>query len=127
MSRYIPAYGSQTCPMCGYVDKNNRSKDKFLCLHCKHEDHADRVAALNYFRRYRDQTIDRYMPYRQVKEILLEEFHRRLEAGNTVTVPGRTPDTVQGVFPQRFDETIVAIGSGVIRLASGQSESKTKK
>ncbi len=102
-----PAYGSQTCPLCDFVDKKNRSQDKFKCLHCGHEDHADRVAALNYARRYGDQEISRYTPYRQVKTILLDRFLRRLEAVQAATVPGRTPDTVQRVRPPFFVETCV--------------------
>jgi putative transposase len=66
-----PAYGSQTCPHCGFVDRRNRSADKFKCLFCRHEDIADRVAALNYAKRYGDEGIGLYMPYNQVKTILL--------------------------------------------------------
>jgi transposase len=46
-----PAYGSQTCPLCGFVDSRNRKGDMFKCLHCEHEDVADRVAAMNYAKR----------------------------------------------------------------------------
>jgi transposase len=42
-----PAYGSQTCPLCGFVDSKNRRGDVFKCLYCRHEDVADRVAAEN--------------------------------------------------------------------------------
>jgi putative transposase len=89
-----PAYGSQTCICCGFVDRSNRNGDKFKCVHCKHEDIADRVAALNYLRRFDDETIGLYTPYSQVKSILLERFHRRLEVGKPITVPGRTLETV---------------------------------
>ena len=94
-----PAYGSQTCPQCGFVDCKNRNGDKFKCLHCKHEDHADRVAAKNYLDRYDDSDIGLYTPYSQVKIILLDRFHRRLEAGQPATVPGRTLETVLDVNP----------------------------
>lgn len=96
-----PAYGSQTCCECGFVDHRNRGGDKFKCLYCGHEDISDRVAALNYLRRYGDDTIGRYMPYSQVKTILLDRFHRRLEAGKIATVPGRTLETAEGPCPQR--------------------------
>jgi putative transposase len=38
-----PAYTSQTCSVCGHVDKKSRNKDKFKCTNasCSHEDHAD--------------------------------------------------------------------------------------
>jgi IS605 OrfB family transposase len=94
-----PAYGSQTCPICGFVDKRNRKQDKFVCLYCKHEDVADRVAATNYAKRYRDGNIWRGMPPHQVKTVLLDAFHRRLEKEKSLTVPGRTLDTVKGEHP----------------------------
>lgn len=90
-----PAYGSQVCPSCGFVDKKNRNGDRFKCLHCGHVGHADQVAAMNYFIRKDDRQITRYTPYREVKSILLERFHRRLEAQQSgATVPGRTLDAV---------------------------------
>ena len=94
-----PAYGSQSCPFCEFVDHRNRKKDRFQCLHCGHEDISDRVAAQNYARRFGDPEIGRYTPYRQVKTILLDRFHRRLETGQPVTVPGRTLDAVVEMCP----------------------------
>ncbi|MBR8835134.1 MAG: transposase, partial [Stigonema ocellatum SAG 48.90 = DSM 106950] len=42
----VPAkYSSQECPQCGHVDKNNREGEKFLCVNCKHLDHADTKAS----------------------------------------------------------------------------------
>jgi len=99
-----PAYGSQTCPHCDYVDSKNRNRDYFKCLHCRYEDQSDRVAALNYARRYDDCEIDRYTPYRQVKIILLSRFHRRLEAEQSATVQGRTLDTVTCASSPRMIE-----------------------
>ncbi len=94
-----PAYGSQSCPFCEFVDHRNRKNDRFQCLHCGHEDISDRIAALNYARRFGDPEIGRYTPYRQVKTILLDRFHRRLETGQPVTVPGRTLETVMEMRP----------------------------
>ena len=101
-----PAYGSQTCPNCGYVDFNNRKVDKFKCLNCGHEDLADRIAAMNILRRYGDQEISLHMTSSQVKAILLERFHRRLEAGKLATVPGRSLETVSDVNPQHSVERV---------------------
>jgi len=43
-----PAYTSQTCSACGYVDKNNRpSQARFRCLWCGNTMHADCNAARN--------------------------------------------------------------------------------
>jgi len=99
------AYSSQACPACDFTDSKNRQGDRFVCLSCGYEDHADRVAANNVERRLTDQQITRYTPYREVKAILLARHHRRLEAKGVsaaaeasvvtqtlATVPGRTPD-----------------------------------
>jgi putative transposase len=97
-----PAYGSQSCPECDFVDSKNRNGDRFMCLYCRHEDMADRVAAKNYARRFGDPEIGEYTPYCQVKTILLDRFHRRLEVGQPMTVPGRTLETVELVRPPPF-------------------------
>lgn len=105
-----PAYGSQSCPNCEFVDQGNRKQDRFQCLHCGYEDVSDRVAALNYARRYGDPEIGLYTPYSQVKTILMERFHRRLETGQPVTVQGRTLETAIRVRPpplsKHFDVTV---------------------
>lgn len=36
-----PAFTSQECNACHYVDKGNRKKQKFECLRCGHKEHAD--------------------------------------------------------------------------------------
>lgn len=48
-----PAYTSQKCNHCGYVDARNRDHARFDCLRCGHSDNADHNAALN----IRDRTI----------------------------------------------------------------------
>lgn len=42
-----PAYTSQKCNRCGYVDARNRNHARFDCLRCGHSDNADHNAALN--------------------------------------------------------------------------------
>lgn len=42
-----PAYTSQKCNHCGYVDARNRDHARFDCLRCGHSDNADHNAALN--------------------------------------------------------------------------------
>ena len=86
-----PAYGSQSCPLCEFVDQRNRTGDCFQCLYCGHEDTADRIAALNYARRLGDPEIGLYTPYSQVKIILQSRFHRRVEKGETSDCSG--PDS----------------------------------
>ena len=122
-----PAFGSQTCPRCDFVDQRNRNKDKFKCLHCGHEAQADQVAAENYAKRYGDPKIRLYMSPSQVKTILFERFLSRLEAGQPATVPGRTLETVAEVNPQYSVETQhVQAGRGDSIIPGGQSESETK-
>jgi putative transposase len=111
------AYSSQSCPKCGFVDKGNRKGDGFVCLHCGHEDRADRVGALNIERRVTDQEITRFTPYREVKDILLSRFRRRLEAKDALaasiaTVPGRTPDIAPSAHPRPGIKTRVLSGKG---------------
>ncbi|MFB2970566.1 RNA-guided endonuclease InsQ/TnpB family protein [Aerosakkonema sp. BLCC-F183] len=42
-----PKHTSQTCSVCGHVDKFSRDREKFICTECGHFDHADRQAARN--------------------------------------------------------------------------------
>ena len=42
-----PAYTSQTCSVCGNIDKKNRNHRMFLCTNCHHTDDADINAAKN--------------------------------------------------------------------------------
>jgi transposase len=121
-----PAYGSQSCPCCEFVDRGNRKQDSFLCLHCGHADQADRIAALNYARRLGDPEIERYTPYRTVKTILLSRFHRRLETEQSVTVPGSTLDTVEEARPPPLSRPHVTAGRGKPRKPGGQSERETQ-
>ena len=42
-----PAYTSQRCACCGFTDAGNRKGERFKCLACSHEAHADVNAARN--------------------------------------------------------------------------------
>ncbi|HET9564372.1 MAG TPA: transposase [Mycobacterium sp.] len=43
-----PAYTSQTCSVCGWVDRRNRrSQAQFKCVRCRFVGHADQNAAVN--------------------------------------------------------------------------------
>ena len=42
-----PAYTSQTCPICGNIDKKSRNHRMFLCTKCHYTDDADINAAKN--------------------------------------------------------------------------------
>ena len=47
--RVEPRYTSQTCPVCGYRDKNNRDRKDhvFRCRECGYTTNDDRAAAMN--------------------------------------------------------------------------------
>lgn len=42
-----PYKTSQRCPVCGKWDRRNRNGEKFKCIFCGHEDHADSVGSQN--------------------------------------------------------------------------------
>jgi len=92
-----PAYTSQTCPECGYLEKANRKGDEFQCQKCGHRGDADQIAAQNQKSRDDDRRITLYTPKETVREILLKDYQARLEHPNAsqekirkMTVPGQT-------------------------------------
>lgn len=67
-----PAYTSQTCSKCHYVDSKNRNKREFECLSCGHKQDADANSSRNmYLRLYLD--------------VLRNSFHK-LELGQYVPI-----------------------------------------
>lgn len=50
-----PAFTSQTCPICGYLHKENRKEKDFKCQCCGYKDDADHVGALNIKSRATDE------------------------------------------------------------------------
>lgn len=90
-----PAYTSQVCPDCGYLNKANRRGDKFQCKNCQHTGHADVIAAVNQKARLNDHQITPYTPKETVRLILVRRYEARIEHRNaseekirTVTAPG---------------------------------------
>jgi hypothetical protein len=69
-----PAYTSQMCPHCGFVNGKNRNGDRFKCLNCGLEQDADRVAAMNLKARRTGPDITLWTPKERVKIILLDRF-----------------------------------------------------
>lgn len=47
LTKVNPAYTSQRCSKCGFVDKENRKRESFKCLQCGLEIDADYNAAIN--------------------------------------------------------------------------------
>lgn len=56
-----PRYTSQTCPVCGHVEKSNRDKKKhiFCCKSCGYTSNDDRVGAMNLYRMGINYLVDR--------------------------------------------------------------------
>jgi len=59
---------------CGYVHRDNRQGERFICIKCGFKEDADVNGALNILSRKYDQEISLYTPYKQVKEILLKRY-----------------------------------------------------
>src|SRR5262245_8504386 len=103
-----PAYTSQTCPECGYLEKANRKGDEFQCQKCGHRGDADQIAAQNQKSRYYDRRITLYTPKETVMEILLKDHKARMEHPNAskekirkMTVPGQTLERDEAPEPSR--------------------------
>lgn len=47
-----PKYTSQTCPICGHIERGNRDKEKhlFACRACGYRSNDDRIGAMNLYR-----------------------------------------------------------------------------
>jgi IS605 OrfB family transposase len=45
------AYTSQECNVCGFIHKNNRNNERFLCMNCGNEIDADYNASINIYNR----------------------------------------------------------------------------
>ena len=73
-----PAYTSQTCPSCGYVDRANRRGVRFDCRNCGRKSHADVVGGLNLLGRSEDKGIRPFDRPSVVKARLGERFLSRV-------------------------------------------------
>jgi len=69
-----PAYTSQECHKCHFIDRKNRSGKKFCCKFCGNQCDADYNGSVNVRNRRSIPDITIYTPYRKVKEIV-EEFY----------------------------------------------------
>lgn len=78
-----PAYTSQECARCGYVDPRNRQDTQtFRCLACGHRGNAQVNAAKNLLRRSSPGSgIQPFTPKRQVLQVLLAGYLERHQGG----------------------------------------------
>jgi putative transposase len=101
-----PAYTSQMCPHCGFVNGKNRSGDRFKCLNCWHEQDGlargardDRVAAMNLKARRTDPDITLWTPKERVKIILRDRFAAGRSAQQSKTAARRLETVKPGALP----------------------------
>ena len=53
------SYTSQQCPVCGHRDKaNRRTQERFACIKCAYEEHADVVGAINILKKYDPNAVE---------------------------------------------------------------------
>ncbi len=114
-----PAYSSQMCPSCGYVDQRNRNGDRFQCTHCGYMGQSDEVAALNLLSRFGDSELSRYMPYQRVRAVLDERFQRRRESDAATGVVDSPPFTPG--LETRHEQAPGRLNSGVNPRANKKS------
>jgi putative transposase len=105
-----PAYTSQMCPHCGFVDGKNRSGDRFKCLNCGHEQGADRVAAMNLKARRTDPDITLWTPKERVKIILLDRF----AAGHSAQQDEVAVCRLETVKPEAISLSVATGGTGTV-------------
>jgi transposase len=115
--RRNPAYTSQECPSCGYVNRRNRHGTSFRCLSCGRISHADVIGAVNLLGRSGDEQVTCETGTKAVKSILRERYLARRN--------GRARDSSGGRSPPRREPsarmptvTPVAMESPAGRMAS---------
>ncbi len=84
-----PAYTSQACPICDYIDRANRQGKLFVCTVCKHQADADHNASINIANRALDEKITQVSiqfaystkkRHEAIKEIYSERHRSYLES-----------------------------------------------
>ncbi|MGC8678016.1 MAG: RNA-guided endonuclease TnpB family protein [Hydrogenobaculum sp.] len=79
-----PAYSSQECSSCGYVDKENRKNtQEFECKACGHKMNAQVNGARNILKRRSLGGIKLHTPKKQVLKILVREYLERIKGCNS--------------------------------------------
>ena len=77
ITKVNPAYTSQECSVCSYVDKRNRNNEKFCCKACGNKMHADINSTKNIFRRSKDKRIDKFTNKNKIIQFLVEDFLKK--------------------------------------------------
>ncbi|MGC8678024.1 MAG: zinc ribbon domain-containing protein [Hydrogenobaculum sp.] len=79
-----PAYSSQECSSCGYVDKENRKNtQEFECKVCGNKINAQVNGAKNIHKRRSLVDIKLHTPKKQVLKVLVREYLERIKGCNS--------------------------------------------
>jgi putative transposase len=71
-----PAYTSQECSRCGWVERANRlNREWFICQFCLFKEKADLNASRNILRRSQNKEVNQISYYKEVKTVLLKRFY----------------------------------------------------
>jgi hypothetical protein len=92
-----PAYSSQLCPSCGYMNASNRHGTGFECRSCGRKSHADVVGAMNLLGRSEDKQIRSFDHPSVVKALLRKRYFDRRSAKDSSS----TRDSVAVPKPRR--------------------------
>ena len=91
-----PAYTSQECRVCGYVDERNRKGDRFKCLMCSHEGNADVDGSVTVLDRSSDEEISVNQGTYKVFDVLVRRFCQALSNGSSYASIVRAMEVLKG-------------------------------
>ena len=117
-----PAYTSQECPSCGYVNRGNRSGTRFVCRSCGRKAHADWVGSSGVLRRSQDERIGTDDRPSSVKRVLRERYRT---ARDSFSGSGRLCQSSSSPPPLGRRLTTEGTPSGDIGTASNSVPTQT--
>lgn len=83
-----PAYTSQECGSCGFISRASRKGNRFECVCCGKQAHADAQAARNLVERFRQGRTCEYVKHTTLGMQGLERWAKRMRARLDKTTPG---------------------------------------
>jgi putative transposase len=83
-----PAYTSQECSSCGFISRANRKGERFECVCCGKQAHADAQAARNLVERFREGRTCEYVKHTALGMQGLERWAVRMHGRLDRSTPG---------------------------------------
>lgn len=83
-----PAYTSQECGSCGFISRANRKGNKFKCVCCGKQAHADAQAARNLVERFREGRTCEYVKHTTLGMQGLQRWGARMRNRLERATPG---------------------------------------